>query len=169
MRIGGSGTIEANINPSANGALRGDDRSSELDFCKVLDIPLIIGVAVEFSQAQCLNAVASGLQVLIDWVSVDLETANQVSFRKHNTALANDDGVSKAINPSGVAGITHGYWETNVSLLGTELWSWRNVGSSGIVVFPFKRPIILEEGEGLIIACANASTTCRFGFGIREV
>ena len=169
MRIGGSGTITANIEPSVFGNLQGNDASAENGDTKIADFPLVVGVAAEFTIFQVLNAVASGVVLLIDWVLFLPLSETTFQFRSYAGAVLTNNGVLTPQSPGSGNGTQESFYDTAVALPGGLLFEARRVTSGEGARFTFPFPIILEQGQGLVLAPASANRTCRCLVGVREL
>jgi len=169
MRITGSGTIEANVNPSANGALRGNDKGSENDLCKVAVSGFLAAVVAEYTHFQILNAVGSGVQLLVDWLTFRANLPATVHVMSHGVALANDGGLIQPMNPGGAVGTQHWYWSNESSQLGTTLWEYRTTNAVNASIPEYRFPILLEPGEGLLLTPDIVNNWMDAVFGVREI
>ena len=162
MRIGGSGTIEANVNPSGAGTVRGNDIVSNENRVFIADFPTIGATVGEFSVCQLFNAIGSGVIVFIDWLWFYSGTSSGVELTATTVAEATDHGVWQTRSNIGSDGITHFFSDTVAAKAGTLLGSLIITGSDGRELSGFGFPFVLREGEGFSIQhrLANKQLRC---------
>jgi len=169
MRIGGSGTITANVDPSGGGVMRGNDLVAERDGVFISPFLSIVPVLAEYSCIQLLNVAASGRRLLIDGFLAEGSTSVQYQVRSHNVALAADGGAWISVNPDVAAGNAHVFSDTLGVLPGTLMYVWSKETVRYVKDLLLAFPIMLDEGEGLVFTTGNTNRELRCQFLGREV
>lgn len=169
MRIGGSGLVEADVQPSRGGVVRGNDIISAASEVFVSGLPFLSNLASNFTMLSIFNPAASGIQIFIDHVFFHSTQCTVVEWYSHNALLAANVAFGTARNDAAIASLAQTSTEQAVAMIGTLIGEWRRDVDSPPSLGAFTFPWWLDPGEALIIACNTTNQNGWCGFNWREV
>lgn len=113
-----------------------------------------------YGHVQLWNPAASGVKLFVDWFSVSTSVQQWWHFGGYHTALTTNTAHAANINLGGAAPKAEVRTEANAATLITNILSaWLHCDIFGNRDVPLRRPVVVDEGEGLIIVGGLGTST----------
>lgn len=168
MRIGGGGSQDVNLLQSDSAQYRNQDlvTSQGLAFA---GSTVQVAVAAEYAHVQLYNPAESGVVIIVDRVFVSFSAAMRANVARYETALTtlNVNWRNK------LAGSADGAGEVRRQSDGSQLfdagWYTQELAAGAIWTVPLDHPIILPEGQGIVVFGNTVNIGVTASFAGREV